>query len=166
MKFWEIVSEQKSKIKSFCIVSAAIAGGVVLVDRGNYLAHHQVIEDSPTEFTLYKQDGLLSYSSVVFSYERNDVILYRTDHFGRGSRRYSDSNRDGILDAVEVETPWFSIGGIQGTFNTKNNSSTHHQLLEAENKSYQQELREFAQQYQRRYPEKFKQLGLDNILTR
>ncbi|GEM_PF-5088791 len=165
-KLWEKVSAKQSEIKRFCIVSASITAAAAIIDGGNYLTHNQVTEDSPTSFTLYKKDGLLSYSSVVFSYKQNDVILYRTDPFGRGSRRYSDNNRDGILDAVEIDTPWFSIGGIQGTFNTQNNASTHAQLLETENKLYQQELREFAQQYQQRYPEKFKQLGLEKILTR
>ena len=159
------IFENKSRIKRFGVVSAAAAGAVALIGSCNYLVHHQVTEDSPTEFTLYKQDSWFSYSSVVFFHTRNDVILYRTDPFGVGSRRYSDSNRDGILDAVEIGTPFFSIGGIEGTFNTKDNASTHPHLLEAENKLYQQELREFAEQYQQQYPEKFKQLGLEKILS-
>ena len=159
------VSEKKAGIKRFCIVSVATAGAGALIGSCNYVAHHQVTEDSPTAFTLYKQDGLFSYSSVVLSYDRNDLVLYRTDLFGRGNRRYSDSNRDGILDAVEIEKPWFSLGGVEGTFSRKDHNYTHNKLLDSEDKLYQQELREFAEQYQRQYPEKFKQLGLEKIVT-
>ncbi|MDP3698403.1 MAG: hypothetical protein Q8R47_02350 [Nanoarchaeota archaeon] len=162
-KLREVVSENKRMLIGSTITAAITMSGPAL---WNSVAHTNVMEDSPYTLTLYKKDGWwIAHSSIEISYARNDLVLYRTDPFGRGNRRYSDSNRDGILDAVKIEKPWFSIGGVEGTFNTQSNDSTHGQLLETEKKLYQQELHEFAEQYQKQYPEKFKQLGLEKILS-
>lgn len=156
-----MVSAQVTRYLKGLTITATIAGSPLL---WNYTHNHNVSIDTDHTFIFRKMDGWIAHSQVEISYARNDLILYRTDPFGRGYRRYSDSNRDGILDSVRIETSLLQTGGVEGTFNTNNHAQTHHEIFERENKLYRQELQEFAEQYQTQYPEKFKQLGLDKIL--
>jgi len=150
-------------LKKLAIITV-LAGGLPLL--WNYTHNHNVAVDTNHTLILRKMDGWIAHSQLEIRYGKDGgLLLYRTDPFGTGDRQYSDSNRDSILEAVQIETSLFQNSGIMGTFNTNNNTLTHPEVFELENRLYRQELLEFITRYQKQYPEKFKQLGLDKILA-
>ena len=150
-------------LKKLAIITA-LAGGLPLL--WNYTHNHHVSIDTNHTLILRKMDGWIAHSQLEIRYGKyGGILLYRTDPFGTGDRRYSDSNRDGILEAVQIETSLFQNSGIEGTFNTNNDLQTHPEVFEMENKLYQQELQEFVLLFQKQHPEKFKQFGLEKILA-
>ncbi len=153
------------KISSYVLRTAKI-GAVTTALAGipalwNYTTNHEVYIDTGDTLYLRKMDGWIAHSQVDLSYSRKDIILTVVDPFGNGSRRYTDYERDGILDEVKIDSSLFQVSGTSGSFNRKNHLATHPEILQQENERYQQQLKEFR----KRFPQQIKGLGLEKILT-
>ena len=148
-------------IRSLKVGAVGTALTIGLPGLWNYTANDQVYIDTGDTLYLRKRDGWIAHAQIDLSYSRNDVIVTVFDPFGEGSRKYSDSNRDGILDEVKIDSSLFQVSGPSGSFNRKENLSTHPELFLQENQRYQQHLQEFGKQF----PQQMKRLGLDKILT-
>jgi len=145
-------------------VPAVVTAGLPFL--WNYTQNHDVVIDTNHSLIFKKMDGWISHSRLELPYEKGGGLrLYRHDPFGTGYRQYNDHDRDGRLESVQIKMPLLESPGVEGTFNTENNLLTHPDLFEMENRLYQRELCEFSALYQKKYPEKFKLLGLDTILS-
>lgn len=143
-------------IKTLGIVTL-IAGGV---PTWNYLQNHNSYTDTDSTLVLRKMDGWIAHSQVEISYSRKDLIFSYTDPLGEGSRKYSDAGRDGVLDLVVIDFPLFQTSGVKGSFSLKNDAENHPKVFAKENELYQQQVREF----QENFPEQWKRMGLDELV--
>lgn len=141
------------KVLGVAITASAGAFGV------NYHYYHRVSWDTGDALYLRKVDGLIAHSELAFNYQRNEVLLESRDPLGSGYRRYSDSDKDGVLDWVEMEPSVFSSGDT-GSFSRKKHAQTHADLLKQENANYQEELKDFQEQF----PQEFQRFGLEKIV--
>ncbi|MEK6853265.1 MAG: hypothetical protein AABX64_01150 [Nanoarchaeota archaeon] len=143
--------------------SIKVAGLAVLAGVGafciNYHLYHNVSWDTGDTIYLRKIDGPFANSELVFSYKRNEIILESSDPLWDGSRRYSDSDKNGIFDWVRIESSLLTVGDT-GSFNQKEHAQTHPELLKQENIAYQQKLKEF----QKEFPLEFQRFGLEDVI--
>lgn len=140
------------------VITASLVVGLPLLC--NYTAHHDFRRETGDTLYLRKMDGLFAHAQVDLSYSRNDIILTVFDPFGSGSRKYSDAERDGILDEVKMDLPLFDVSGVSGPFNLREHAATHPEIFKQENQRYQLHLKEFAE----RFPQDFKRMGLEKAL--
>lgn len=144
--------------KALKILGLTSALGIGSLGTTNYYFFHNVKSDTGGVAHLRKMDGVVAHAELEIHYQQKPFfVMHVYDPFGQGYKRYSDGDADGNLDAVTMTKP-FTLD--EGTFNTKNHAQTHPDLLERENKLYQQNLKEFME----KYPEEFKRFGLENII--
>ena len=143
--------------------SIKFAGLAVLAGVGafgiNYHLYYDVSWDTGDTIYLRKIDSPFAHSELVFSYKRNEVILESSDPLWNGSRRYSDSDKNGIFNWVRIDPPFFIVGDT-GSFNQQEHAQTHPELLKQENIAYQQKLKEF----QNKFPSEFQRFGLEDFI--
>lgn len=143
--------------------SLKAAGLAVLAGVGafgiNYHFYHDVSWDTGDTIYMRKIDGPFANSELIFSYKRNEIILESSDPLCGGSRRYSDSDKNGIFDWVRINSSLLIVGDA-GSFNQKEHARTHPELLKQENIAYQQKLKEF----QKEFPLEFQRFGLEDVI--
>ena len=150
--------EIKYYLRKFAVstlVAPAVFGALAL---GNCHMYHNVSWDTGGVLYLRKMDCIAAHAELQFNYSRRDTALNVYDPFS-GGRKYIDNDSDGIFESVEISTGLFQIGD-EGRFNPKNHGLSHPDLLEHENKLYQEHLHEFKEDF----PEEFKRFGLDDLL--
>ena len=150
-----------SFIRSLKVGAVAIALTAGLPELWNDATNNHIYIDTKDTLYLRKQDGWIAHSQIDLSYTRNDIIITVFDPLGKGSRKYSDAGRDGVLDEVKIDPALFQVSGPSGSFNRKENLSTHREILLQENQRYQQQLQEFAKQF----PQQIQRLGLEKALS-
>ena len=136
-----ISDENKRKIKS-AVKKTALLFGVPLAINAYFF--HNVEYTGPYIQGSRRMDGPYSHT-IVEKYEKGHLTVSRFDLFFKGLRRYTDSDRDGMVDTVEIVLqPLISRGGVSGDYYRHRHFETRKDIFEAADKDYNEQLKRFG----------------------